>query len=167
MRGYLYVSGGVVGGTVYREHAPRLWTTLVLTVYVLGVGAMFVDSAPDDYGAVLFLSGLFLVMPVALLLIAPFLKFLGNRIRLTDQALKVGRNVVPVERLAVETAEVDRGPQTPERIGSRTPLNRNPNTPFGYTPVVLYTRNGDPVAIDSRKPDKLVRALHSLAPRWR
>lgn len=36
---------------------------------------------------------------------------------------------------------------------------------MGHTPVALYPRDGDPVAVDSREPDKLVRALRSLTPR--
>ncbi|HJE58212.1 MAG TPA: hypothetical protein K8V84_06810 [Nocardiopsis listeri] len=113
----------------------------------------------------LFLSGPFLVMFVLPLLISPYLKFRHNRILLTDQVLKVGRNAVPLERLAVETAAPDRGPRTLDRIRYRPLLNHRPDTPMGYTPVALYTRDGDPVAVDSREPDKLVRALRSLTPR--
>lgn len=82
----------------------------------------------------LFLSGLFLVMFVLPLLISPYLKFRHNRILLTDQVLKVGRNVVPLERLAVEAAAPDRGPRTLDRIRYGTPLNHRPDNPHGPHP---------------------------------
>lgn len=164
VHGYLLVPGGATGRTVYRERTPKLWTFLVLTVYALGVAAMSAGAPPEDLGVIVFLSVLFFVVFVVWLLIPPFQKFRHNRILLTDRVLKIGKHVVPLERLALETAAPDRGPQTLDRIGLRVSLNHRVNTPMGYTPVVLYTRHGDLVAVDSRRPEELVRALHGLGP---
>lgn len=160
------VAGGAQGRVLYRERTPKLWSAVVITVAAAGLTLMFTSSEPEDYyGVTLFLSAVFLLMFVLPLLISPFLKLLHKRIRLTDRTLKVGRHVVGLDRLLLETAAPEPHDRPFARLNETVQLGGGAggSTPMGYTPVSVRTRAGDLLSMDSRRPEQLVRTLHGLA----
>lgn len=162
-------------GVLHRERTPKAWSSLVVGAYLAGVAWMAsgVDVRDgEDLRALLAVSGMFLLLFVLPLLIAPFMKYRYDRIVLTGRVLRVGRHRVAVEDLLPETASTAvpeggarRGSAAEAARGDLLPLGGRPlwsAPPARSTPVYVATRSGRLLCVDARRPEQLVRALSGL-----
>lgn len=164
---------------MYRERPSKVWSLICLTLYVVGVAWMGVDSLPEDLGPWLAVSALFLLLLFALTSV-PISKFFYNRIDIADGTLRVGR-----ERLAL--TDIDPASVTAALQAAKPSLGRqfvtSLNTidapvpglraasgeprlvgggwavPMGMDSVVIATRDGKALCIPTRDREAFLTAL--------
>jgi hypothetical protein len=166
---------------MYRERGSKTWTVCCLVAYVGGVAAMGVSALPEDMGAWLAVSGLFLFVLVPLLGV-PISKYVYHRIDLTADTLRVGRERIPVAELDPYSVQQALH-QSAEGQGRMHHLATSMNSgftfrgrnvvdkslprlvggayavPMGMASVAIATRRGERLLVATRAPEAFLRAL--------
>lgn len=164
---------------MYQERIPKVWLTICASTYVVGVVWMVVDAGGDDVGVLLGMAGLFFLVLLAFVSV-PVSKYFYNRIALTPEFLRVGRERIPLAELEpasvaagladVVPSPVRRVAQTVDGVGMPAvgprPENRGPRlvgggwaVPGGMDSVVLHKRDGEALLIATRDRPAFLSAL--------
>lgn len=157
---------------MYRERPSKVWTLICLSVYVVGVAWMGVDSLPDDLGPWLAVSALFLLLLFAFTSV-PISKYFYNRIDIDPATLRVGRERLPLADLdtASVAAALHLAQQPPGRPFAaaravQQSVRSEPRlvgggwaVPMGMDSVVIATRRGQGLSIPTRNPQAFLTAL--------
>ncbi|MBB5934677.1 hypothetical protein [Streptomyces zagrosensis] len=164
---------------MYRERPSKVWTLICLTIYVVGVAWMGVDSAPDDLGPWLAVSALFLLLLFAFISV-PISKFFYNRIDIAGGTLRVGRERFALTELdpasvtaALQAARPSAGQQFATsmnttdaplpglRAGQGAPrlVGGGWAVPMGMDSVTITTRRGESLNIPTRDREAFLTAL--------
>lgn len=164
----------------YKELPPKTWATICVSAYLVGVVATGAATLPDDIGACLALSLIYLVVLVPFLGV-PISKLIYHRIQLTPDTLRVGRERIPVMELdaaSIRAAQGAGAPPLAERVARSLSTNDVPvpglrasdhgaprlvggawGVPMGMDSVVIATRQGQQLAIVTRNRTGLLAAL--------
>ncbi len=112
---------------LYKELPPKMWATICVSAYLVGVVATGAATLPDDIGAWLALSLIYLVVLVPFLGV-PISKLIYHRIQLAPDTLRVGRERIPVAELdaaSIRAAQGAGAPPLAERVARSVSTNDN------------------------------------------
>jgi hypothetical protein len=170
---------------VYRERGgrgSRIWIWSCVGVYVAGVAWMGALSLPEDLGAWLAVSGMFL-LPLAPCLVVPLSKRRYHDIDVTPDTLRVGRERIPVAELdpgSVHQAQNQLAAGGGGVLGNLTSSMNSGLTirgrnvvdkslprlvggayavPMGMASVAVATRHGERLLVATRSPEAFLTAL--------
>ncbi|MGP3967057.1 hypothetical protein [Streptomyces sp. 6N223] len=168
---------------MYRERGPKTWSVVCVSLYVAAVAATGVAALPENPGAWLAVSGLY-VFALVPLLIVPISKYVYHRIDLAPDTLRVGRERIPVAdidprsvRTQLRRATENGGASVLRNVatsmnsgftfrGRNVADKRLPRlvggawaVPMGMGSVAIANRRGQQLLIATRHPEEFLRAL--------
>jgi hypothetical protein len=149
----------------YVEKSPKTWSLICVSVYLVGMGYMGIDTIPDEIGLWLGLCALFLLLLLPCLAV-PISKFIYNRIEMDAQTLRVGRERIPlasIDPASVQAALMaDASPAAiPVAPGSENArlVGGSRGVPMGMDSVVVRARQGEQLCIATRDRAAFLSAL--------
>ncbi|MGW3494265.1 hypothetical protein [Streptomyces sp. NPDC001020] len=154
---------------LYAEKSPKTWSAICISVYLVGMGYMGIDTIPDEFGLWLGMCALFLLLLLPCLVV-PFSKFIYNRIQIDTQTLRVGRERIALAE--IEPASVQAAAsQTGSPAGAPTSFGQSNArlvgggwaVPMGMASVVIRTRQGEHLRIATRDRTAFLAALTQAA----
>jgi len=164
----------------YVEKVPKTWSAICISVYLIGMVYMGIDTLPDQFGLWLGMWALFLLLLLPCLLV-PISKFIYHRIQIDNETLRVGREriaLASIDSASVLAAGQEATLTAAERYarslntvdapvpGLRAKDQGNPRlvgggwaVPMGMDSVVIATRNRESLVIATRDSAAFLHAL--------